>query len=403
MEAFFRGHRISEMKEANNNEVDLLLRSLARERRESVLQTGTTSGDGEQVSSDHLDADELNSYAEGVVPAPARARYTVHLADCAACRGIVVGLTQAAGAATRYEVSEPQGGLPFWQKITSLFSPPVLRYAVPVLVLTAAIGIGLLALKQRRQVEFIAQNQPGNTSSETRPAPTPTTELQVKTAPGPQSRTLDEATRDKDLRDQKTPIDRVEESRVAKAPMAKDVAGTEAGAGVEADSRPSYASEPKAEAPPPSAPPLQAEKSAELAKEQPAKRDEQERSRDDFRNQAGDKVHGPNRSAAQRNSTSVNANGQVAGVMGARGPSSPEKNKKAGDIETRTILGRRFTREGDAWVDTAYESSRATVRVRRDSEQFRALVADEPGIRTIANQLDGVVIVVWKNRAYRIQ
>jgi hypothetical protein len=391
------------MKEANNNEVDLLLRSLARERRESVLQNATTSGDGEQVSSDHLDADELNSYAEGVVPAPARARYTVHLADCAACRSIVVGLTQAAGASTRYEVSEPQGGLPFWQKVTSLFSPPVLRYAVPALVLTAAIGIGLLALKQKRQVEFIAKNQPGNTSSESRPAPTPPTELQSKTSAGPQSRTYDEATKQKDLQDQKTPIGRVgEESTVVKAPMAKDAAGTGAGAGVVADSRPSYASEPKAEAPPPPAPILQGEKSAELAKEQPAKRDEQERSRDDFRNQSNDKVHGPNRSAAQRNSTSVPANGQVAGVMGARGPSS-EKNKKAGDIETRTILGRRFTREGDAWVDTAYESSRATVRVRRDSEQFRALVADEPGIRTIANQLDGVVIVVWKNRAYRIQ
>ena len=50
-----------------------------------------------------------------------------------------------------------------------------------------------------------------------------------------------------------------------------------------------------------------------------------------------------------------------------------------------------------------YEYSRATVRVARGSDQFRALVADEPAIRTIAAQLDGVVIVVWKNRAYRIQ
>ena len=36
--------------------------------------------------SPHLDADELNSYAEGMVPAPARVRYTEHLADCDLCR-----------------------------------------------------------------------------------------------------------------------------------------------------------------------------------------------------------------------------------------------------------------------------------------------------------------------------
>ena len=80
-----------------------------------------------------------------------------------------------------------------------------------------------------------------------------------------------------------------------------------------------------------------------------------------------------------------------------------DKNKKANESEVRTVMGRHFTREGDAWVDTAYEPSRAMVHVARGSDQFRALVADEPGLRTIAEQLNGVVIVVWKNRAYRIQ
>ena len=80
-----------------------------------------------------------------------------------------------------------------------------------------------------------------------------------------------------------------------------------------------------------------------------------------------------------------------------------DKNKKAAEVETRSVMGRQFTREDDAWVDTAYQPSRATVRVARGSDQFRALVADEPGLRTIAEQLNGVVIVVWKSRAYRIQ
>ena len=39
----------------------------------------------------------------------------------------------------------------------------------------------------------------------------------------------------------------------------------------------------------------------------------------------------------------------------------------------------------------------------RDYEQFRALIADEPVIGTIAKQLDGEFIVVWKTRSYRIR
>jgi hypothetical protein len=141
------------------------------------------------------------------------------------------------------------------------------------------------------------------------------------------------------------------------------------------------------------------EKSAELAKERSEKREDQPRDQnEEFRVQT-DEVHGPNRS---RSNTAQVATQRGAGVMAGRGPSA-DKNKKDADVETRSVMGRHFTREGDAWVDTAYEYSQATVRVARGSDQFRALVADEPAIRTIAAQLNGVVIVVWKNRAYRIQ
>ena len=77
-----------------------------------------------------------------------------------------------------------------------------------------------------------------------------------------------------------------------------------------------------------------------------------------------------------------------------------DKNEAAA---TRSVAGRHFRKEKGVWIDTAYDSSRATVNLTRGSEQYRALVADEPTIKTIAEQLDGEIIVIWKGRAYRIR
>ena len=70
---------------------------------------------------------------------------------------------------------------------------------------------------------------------------------------------------------------------------------------------------------------------------------------------------------------------------------------------TRTVGGRNFQRIDDAWVDTAYTSSTPTINVKRGSDQYRALIGDEPELRTIAEQLSGEVIVIWKGKAYRIR
>ena len=72
-------------------------------------------------------------------------------------------------------------------------------------------------------------------------------------------------------------------------------------------------------------------------------------------------------------------------------------------VETRSIAGRRFRKEGGVWIDTAYEAPRNAMTLARGSEQFRALIADEPQIKTIADQLDGEFIVIWKGRVYRIR
>lgn len=85
----------------------------------------------------------------------------------------------------------------------------------------------------------------------------------------------------------------------------------------------------------------------------------------------------------------------------AKEKSNNERTDGGASSPTRSVGGRAFRRQGDAWVDTAYRIPRRVVDVRRDSEQFRALVGDEPDLRRIVETLPGDVIVVWKNQAYR--
>ena len=88
---------------------------------------------------------------------------------------------------------------------------------------------------------------------------------------------------------------------------------------------------------------------------------------------------------------------------GPRHPEFYEQKRADQDAEIREVAGRRFRKQGNAWIDLAYVANRPVMNVVRGSEQYRVLVADEPSLRTIAERLAGEVIVVWKGRAYRIR
>src|SRR5213592_3569605 len=122
------------MKEAKNNEIDLMLRSLAR--RVQSTSAGHSLEDEPAVGQgQHLDADELNSYAENALPAFARARYTEHLADCSTCRKIAAQLSLASGATLRPFSAQERKPWSLSGFLSAVFSASVLRYTVPALSL----------------------------------------------------------------------------------------------------------------------------------------------------------------------------------------------------------------------------------------------------------------------------
>ena len=77
------------MNREPNKEIDILLRKLSRKQNGDFAADASSGGMAEA----HLDADELNAYAEQALPEALRARYTEHVADCGRCRSIVTQLS----------------------------------------------------------------------------------------------------------------------------------------------------------------------------------------------------------------------------------------------------------------------------------------------------------------------
>ncbi|HEX7331853.1 MAG TPA: zf-HC2 domain-containing protein [Pyrinomonadaceae bacterium] len=379
------------MRQETNNEMDLLLRRLGRQ--------DTAAPD------DHLDADELNSYAENALPPAARVRYTEHLAECARCRDLVVQLSSSAGVLVAQEtakVSEPSWLSKF---LASLFSPMVLRYAVPALGLVIVAAIGVVVLRNEGTVNYapvaerreeaqpaqgrVAVTQPSSSPEETRPGFTDTAKSVNKSAapdntgaatgaaapPPPNAAPIVSITTE--VQDAAKKVEQ-QRADTKEAPAPKPTPTTEDLKKADADER---------KQPAENAVVVANEPAAEKAKSQETKA-------------ATDAAAASPASARSRDDTSLSALGGVA-TRRARREDAGEKDQDEAVI--RTVAGRRFRKQGNVWIDTDHSSSRVVTSVARGSEQYRALVADEPSIKQIADALDGEIIVVWKGRAYRIR
>jgi len=391
------------MKQETNNEMDLLLRRVGR--RQDVFAPGTQ---------DHLDADELNAYAENVLPAKTRARYTAHLAECSRCRDLVVRLSASAGVVIA-DQAEKVSALSGWRKfLASLLSPMVLRYAVPALGLIVVAAIGIVVLRGDRMTEQVSQVQPVQTQtgrvltqqdeankqpqnsivydSINKPADVPankvapTKELQKSPAPVAQATP--------------TPADVIQSAPAAKAAAPKP-----------AEAQPvTVAAEPP--------PPAKIDDVSDKRKQNEDAARKQEAEVKVAKDEEAKKNYMIDGAVAGRGEVATTSTARpraaksrlgVGDLASAQGAAAPQSGRREGSdrddssSETRSVAGRRFRKQGGVWVDTAYEAPRATMDLKRGSEPYRTLIADEPQIKTIADQLDGEIIVMWKGRAYRIQ
>ena len=396
------------MKTTENNEMDLLLRALgrnasARSRDATLLQSDRAIGA-------HLDADELNCYAEGVASTAERARYVKHLTDCDSCRRIVADLVPAAGVTRRYEVKEEKAGWSLRERLAAMFAPSVLRFAVPAVALVTVMAIAIVVWRRQQQTEFVAQNQTPTSRavSDRGEGQKVTTDniSQSAASPEQQQQSVSDA-KEKDLARSKksdvaAPSDSVSKTSTSANSETSGVLQPGQSVAV-AKSQPTFADEPKEAAAPPPPPRAASEDANKMGESRNAQAEAAQKTRQDEYYSRRREQSEVARSNSAKGGPSRNES-QNVGNLSVMSRSANKDEKAAGNAaESRRVSGRLFHRQGNARVDAENASGRATVNLRRGSEQFRALTADEPAIRAIAEQLGGEIIVIWKGTAYRIR
>jgi hypothetical protein len=411
----------------NDAQIDLLLRRHAGQVK------------NKSAAEQHLDVDELNAFAEGSLPAAARSRYVSHLADCDDCRRVASQLAITSGAVVAAEattVAEAQG-YSWWKRVSGFFSPLTLRYAAFAVVLIAVVGTVFLVTRRPREASLIAQHESAQQPQGSA--------LKTAEPSGLQAR-ADQNTQTQNKRSESA-------SPAAAAPMvSKSDESKNAGSYAPPPPKPEpetlkpaspalaaaeKAAEPKSlpYAPPP---PGESTRSGQILTERKAATSEiasgprkSESTSDKFKMMDRSRaVDTPRENRAQDDNTRAGVSQPQANVQregdekAARGrdaenQSSPDRNAKetraparatqsAGIVrrtpaeeapETRSVGGRKFRRQGNSWVDAKFKSSMTLKSISRGSPEFAAL---DSGLRSIAQQISGEVIVVWKNKAYLI-
>lgn len=422
----------------NDAQIDVLLRRHAGQAR-SVHAT------------EHLDADELNAFAEGSLPDAARSRYVSHLADCDDCRKVASQLAITSGAVIAAEAVKPADSQSssWWKSLSGFFSPLRLRYAALAMVVIVVAGIaflvyrrplpesGLVARNERTKPAPLSEVKPTNEGSAQsarteskqvladRPVPTaqPSQSSEESSLKSDQSK-LSDAT--------SPPPKPAKEAETASNPAWAYKKAAEPGA-----VSPSYA-------PPP---PTETQRAESRSREQQniggvttmsgPRKSEQAADRaqapatiagrtgegkdigaeDDnkratlnqapaSRNAGDAKAKGPRRdldnmAANNRNSNEVRGNATKAqSVADENREKAKEESAKDKEPETRSVGGRKFKRQGNSWVDSKFKSSMTLKSISRGSSEFDAL---DSGLRSIAGQISGEIIVVWKSKAYVIR
>lgn len=336
-----------------DKEIDAIL------RKAQPVPSATADG----LSPAHLDADAISAFAENALPENAKMRCTAHLADCERCRKILSNLilldAEPSSEIVHAETSAAE--IPWYRKLFGL--PNGLVYSLGALTLVFGALILFTVLQSVNRNAELSQvsnkaNAPAAANANVSAVPANTMALANTSANS-----------------------------------TANFGGGEIAANTNAAQPMANTSAPRDES-------LQPVKDSDLAQNKPLSIDgaEEQVKEDQKRADTDKKTTDDTKLKAERQMPSA-ALGDTAATQQAK----KKANEKVG--ETTSVGGKTFRREGSAWVDTAYQRTSNMILpsltyVSRGSSDYKKLDKD---LRRIAEKLSGVVIVLWKSKAYRIQ
>jgi hypothetical protein len=393
-----------------DKEIDALLRQSAQ--GETAFVKANPKSQIPNPKSLHLDADEISAFAENALPEGAKQRSMLHLADCETCRKTLSNLitmnasaeSETVHAEEKQMVASP---IPWYRK---LFAFPNLAYTMGALVLVFSGIVGYTVLQnvrnsQNAEVSQISERQANGKgmNSDGEAAAVESYSSNTASSNTMMSKANTMMSNAASMNAHSNMSANFSNPAMPSAPTTTAV-NSNGATRMREDSDKILRAESKSLAP--------QEKPADLARTQdsiaagaplvPAKENDYQNDGEAQRQQPSQAQNSiaqnqtqimPDSRNVQRAPTALSAN---------------ERSKKAQDSkddkqeipnEPISVGGKTFKRTNNVWYDSAYRGQ-ATVNITRGTNEYKKL---DSGLRGIAENLGGTIVVVWKSKAYRIQ
>jgi hypothetical protein len=376
------------MIEGFDKEIDSLLRRAAK-------------GESVQTFDAHMDADEISLFAENALAAKARARAAGHLAECAKCRKILSNVISFNAAAESETIHAEESSIipvapviPWYRKLLAF---PQITYVMGALVLvfSGIIALQVLRTASDTQNTSVARNEEmrettrggGGASSdgETTTVETYSVNASNTTSANPRMMSNSNAA----LPSIPSTANAGTNSSTANVapPLVRQQPQAEKNEPVETKRENSFVLDGQ------DASNTTAQTKPSITAGAPPPKDSKQPSLD-YRAKEDSEMKLGKESNAVTESQAVTRRAPAPKSMAKK--SVDEDKNKAG--ETRAIGGKTFRNVGGIWFDSAY-TSQQPIMIRRGSDDYKRL---DSGLRAIAENLGGTIVVVWKGKAYRI-
>ncbi len=370
-----------------DKEIDALLRQTAKgETASAAVNSNSTI---ENPQSFHLDADEISAFAENALPENIKQKYTIHLADCNRCRSTLSNLI-AHNAETKIEILHAEKTekvrvvTPWYRK---LFASPNLAFTMGALLLAFSGLIAYVVLQNNNtspgleisQISEQTEKAQGPSFNEVLPAQESFSNSMTSNSASSVSATNSTST----LPEKKATNPSTANSNMSGAAKQKVIEDEAPRAELNTNN---FALAPN-----------RSNLQPEVANTNTTAIEKEELRKAENKNDKAVTLESTDaiKPAPNQYNNQLPLSGRNASSL-----TLTKSRKNARETSETTAVGKKtFRRANDVWIDSTYKGQ-STTNISRGTNEYKKL---DFGLRSIVENLGGTVIVVWKEKVYRVQ